>query len=82
MRLSTRHILDKAFTGAGLFSIALMAAAILIIIVPIFLRGVGSFWFVGTVEHRKLLMDRFGRGDEELLAVADRGDGLVVVRSQ
>ena len=68
MRLSTRHILDKAFTGTGLFSIALMAAAILIIIVPIFLRGVGSFCFVGTVEHRKLLMDRFGRGDEDKLS--------------
>jgi phosphate transport system permease protein len=68
MRLSTRHILDKAFTGTGLLSIALMVAAILVILIPIFLRGVGSFWFVGTVEHRQLLMDRFGRGNEQSLA--------------
>ena len=68
MRLSTRHILDKAFTGTGLLSIGLMAAAILVILIPIFLRGVGSFWFVGTVEHRQLLMDRFGRGNEQSLA--------------
>jgi phosphate transport system permease protein len=68
MQIRTRKILDRAFTGAGIFSILLMAAALLVVLVPIVQKGVGAFWFVGTVEHRKLSMDRFERGNSERLA--------------
>ena len=46
-------------------SIAIMAAALLVILVPIFVRGAGAFVFEGTVEHRRLLLERFERGDRD-----------------
>ncbi|MGQ9662711.1 MAG: phosphate ABC transporter permease PstA [Kiritimatiellia bacterium] len=62
MRLQTRKIVDRAFAGSGVLSIVLMAAALLILLGPIFVRGVGAIFFTGTVEHRRFLLERFGRG--------------------
>ena len=62
MRLGTRKLLDKAFSGMGLFSIALIAASLLVILLPILVRGAGAFWFRGTVEFRHLMFDKFERG--------------------
>jgi len=67
MRLATRKLLDRSFSGLGLMAITLMAAALLVILVPIFVRGVGAYVFQGTVEHRKLLFDEFHRGDPDAL---------------
>ena len=67
MRLSTRKLLDKSFTGLGAVSIVIMAASILIILVPIFWQGVQAYVFRGTVEHRELMLERFGRGDPHAL---------------
>ena len=63
MRLATRKLLDRSFSGVGLLAIALMGAAALVILVPIFKRGAGAYVFRGTVEHRRLLMEKFGQGD-------------------
>ncbi len=63
MRLSTRKLLDRSFSGLGVFSIALMAAALVILLGPIFVRGVRAFVFRGTVEYRHVMLDKFGRGD-------------------
>lgn len=63
MQLGTRKLFDRAFTGIGLFSILLMTAALLVFLVPITLRGARAFWFRGTIEYRKLVLDHFGRGD-------------------
>lgn len=68
MRLSTRKMLDRAFSGAGLFAILLMVAALVAILAPIFKRGAGALVFRATVEHRRQMMELFGRGDEEALA--------------
>lgn len=67
VRTDTRRMLDRAFTGAGVLSIALLVGALLFILVPLVVRGVGAVVFKGTVEHRRVLMDRFGRGDKEKL---------------
>lgn len=67
MRLGTRKLLDRSFTATGLFSIALMAGALLLLLAPIAVRGVGAFVFRGTVEHRRLLLDKMQRGDAETL---------------
>ena len=37
------------------------------LVVPIFKRGAGAFLFRGTVEHRRLLMERFERGNEDVI---------------
>jgi len=63
MRLATRKLLDRAFSGLGLMAITLMAAALLVILAPIFVRGTGAYVFEGTIEHRQLLFDEFHRGD-------------------
>jgi len=63
VRLSTRKLLDRAFSGMGIFSIVLMAASVLVILVPVFLKGTGAFVFRATSEHRRLMVERFGHGD-------------------
>ncbi len=63
MRLSTRKLLDKSFSALGLISIMLMALSLVIILAPIVVRGAGAFVFRGTVEHRRLMHERFERGD-------------------
>ena len=68
MRLSTRKLLDRAFSSVGVFAIILMALALAAILIPIFSRGAGAFVFRGTIEHRKQMLDLFGRGDEAALA--------------
>ncbi len=63
MRLETRKILDRAFSASGVLAIALMAAALLLLLTPIFMRGAGAVFFTGTVEHRRLMLEKFERGD-------------------
>ena len=63
MQLATRKLLDKAFSVLGLISIAIMAAALLLILVPITWRGSKAFIFKGTIEHRRVMMEQFNRGN-------------------
>ena len=67
MDLGTRKILDRSFTAVGITSILLMAAALLVVIVPIFSGGIGAIFFKGTIEHRKLQYNEFGNGDKEVM---------------
>ncbi len=63
MKLSTRKLLDKSFTGYGIFAIILMACALLLIIVPIATKGIQAFIFRGTIEYRKLRLEKFEEGN-------------------
>jgi len=45
------------------FSILLMAAALIVLLAPIVVRGWGAIFFTGTIEHRKLMLERFERGN-------------------
>jgi phosphate transport system permease protein len=63
MRIGTRKILDRSFTVLGGFSIGLMTLALIVILAPMFVRGWSAFWFQGTIEHRRLLLEKFERGD-------------------
>jgi len=65
MTLQTRKLLDRAFTGSGALAITLMAAALLILLAPMFIRGAGAIFFTATVEHRRLMLEKFERGDRE-----------------
>jgi len=56
-------MLDKSFSIIGVIAILLMAVALVILLAPIFARGIGAFAFKGTVEHRRMILDKFGRGD-------------------
>lgn len=65
MRRQTRDILNKAFSGMGLFSILIMALALVVILYPIISKGVGAYVFRGTVEFRKAMLDQFDRGNPD-----------------
>ena len=63
LRLGTRKLLDHSFTGMGVISIALLTAALLILLAPMCIRGVGAYVFQGTVEFRRVLLEKFERGN-------------------
>ena len=63
MRMTTRRLLDRLFTGSGFLAIAVMAGFLLLVLVPIFQRGAGAYFFNGTIEHRRFILEHFGRGD-------------------
>jgi len=65
MRLETRKLLDKAFSGLGLIAIAVMAIALLLILTPIVWRGSRAFVFKGTIEHRRVMLEQFERGNSQ-----------------
>jgi phosphate transport system permease protein len=63
MRLGTRKLIDRGMTALGIGSIVLLAAALLVFLTPIVVRGLGAFVFRGTIEYRQLTLEKFGRGD-------------------
>ena len=65
MRLETRKVLDKAFSGLGLIAIAVMGIALILILTPIVWRGSKAFVFRGTIEHRRVMLEQFDRGNAE-----------------
>ncbi len=65
MRLETRKLLDKAFSGLGLIAIGVMAMALLLILTPIVVRGSKAFVFKGTIEHRRVMLEQFDRGNTD-----------------
>ena len=67
LRLGTRKLLDRSFTGMGVLSIALLTAALLILLAPMCVRGIGAYVFRGTVEFRRVLLEKFQRGDRDEL---------------
>ncbi|MCK4297565.1 MAG: hypothetical protein KAX28_13030, partial [Candidatus Marinimicrobia bacterium] len=64
MQLQTRKLLDKSFTGLNLFSAFLLISALIIVLGPIFFKGIGAFVFKGTIEYRRMIFDQFGRGNK------------------
>jgi phosphate transport system permease protein len=64
MRLRTRKLLNHALTACGYLAVAVMAFFLLWVLVPVFARGAGAYVFRGTVEHRRMMLGEFGRGDE------------------
>ncbi|TLU83072.1 MAG: phosphate ABC transporter permease PstA [Chlorobium sp.] len=63
MNLRTRKLLDRSFTALGFGSLVVMALALLVVIVPIAVKGIGAVFFTGTIEHRKMLSAEFHTGD-------------------
>lgn len=73
MRLETRQLLDKCFSGIGMFSIFLMGTALVAILAPMLFKGLDAFVFKGTVEYRRLMMEQFDRGNAAVLNAEIRG---------
>ena len=67
LRLGTRKLLDRSFTGLGMLSTALLTAALLILLAPMCLRGIGAYVFQGTVEFRRVALEKFHRGNRDTI---------------
>jgi len=63
VRLETRRLLDRSFAGTGVLAIVLMTAALVILLAPMFVRGFGAIVFTATVEQRRLMLEKFDRGN-------------------
>jgi len=63
-----RRLLDRSFSGLGMVSIGLLAASLLVILAPMILKGLEAYLFRGTIEHRQLMHEQYGRGSSERLA--------------
>ena len=68
MRMTTRKLMDRAFTAAACFAVGLMVLFLLFVLGPIIGKGAGAYVFTGTVEHRRMMIDQFGRGDDARVA--------------
>lgn len=62
MKLKSRQLLDRSFSGLGFFSIFLLTASLIVVLGPIFVRGIGAFVFKGTIEFRRLNYEQLNRG--------------------
>ena len=65
MELKTRKVLDRSFSSFGVIAIILMGISLVILLAPIFIRGIGAIFFTGTIEFRKLQLEKFERGSRE-----------------
>ncbi|MDT8390572.1 MAG: phosphate ABC transporter permease PstA [Lentisphaeria bacterium] len=63
MRLETRHLLDRSFSGLGFVAIFFMAASLVVILLPIIVKGLSAYLFTGTIEFREAMNDQFDHGD-------------------
>jgi phosphate ABC transporter permease protein PstC/phosphate ABC transporter permease subunit PstA len=63
VRMALRRGIDRGFTSVAYLSVALIMAALLVILVPIFSKGAQAVVFEETWEHREYLWKEQDRGD-------------------
>jgi phosphate transport system permease protein len=68
MKLESRKLFDRSLTGISIMAVILMTLSLLVLLAPIFARGLGAFIFRATSEHRRMILEQFGRGGEEDVA--------------
>jgi phosphate transport system permease protein len=72
MNLGTRKLFDRSLTGFSVMAIILMTLSLLVLLGPIFSRGLGAFFFRATSEHRRLMLEQFNRGNPQAVAAETR----------
>ena len=63
MDLRSRKLFDRSLSGVSMMAVALMSLALLVLLAPIFARGLGAFFFRATSEFRRLNLEQFNRGN-------------------
>ena len=69
MDLRTRKILDRAFSGLSATSIVFLAAALMLVLTPMLIRGARAYIYRSTVEDRQLMLELFQRGNPEKISM-------------
>ena len=72
MDLQARKLFDRSLTGISVMAVILMVLALLVLLAPIFSRGLGAFFFRGTSEHRRFALEQFDRGNPQEIAAENR----------
>ncbi len=72
MDLQARKLFDRSLTGISIMAVILMVLALLVLLAPIFSRGLGAFIFRGTSEFRRLSLEQFNRGNAQAVAAESR----------
>ncbi len=72
MNLGSRKLFDRSLTGISIMAVVLMALSLLVLLGPIFSRGLGAFLFRATCEHRRLVLEQFNRGNPDEIAAESR----------
>lgn len=67
MRLRIRQTWNHLFTLFSAGSVVLLAAALLVFLIPMIRKGAKAVVFRGTVEFRKMQVEQFDRGNTEAL---------------
>ncbi len=67
MNIKSRNILNHSFTGFSVFAVLIMVLSLIALLGPIILRGANAYIFKATIEHEKVLMNLFGRGNKNAL---------------
>jgi phosphate transport system permease protein len=49
-------------------AVGLMVLFLLFVLTPLFVKGAGAYVFMGTIEHRRLMVNQFSRGDDRRVA--------------
>lgn len=60
---SSRMLVDRAVRVASVGGGAVVLLVFLLILLPLLVAGSGAFVFRGTIEHRRMLLEVFERGD-------------------
>ena len=72
MNLGSRKLFDRSLTGISIMAVILMALSLLLLLGPIFVRGLDAFFFRATSEHRRLMLEQFNYGDSKKIAAESR----------
>lgn len=63
MSIRSRLAANNAFTLLALFSVLIVVTSLVVLLLPMFWRGVGAVAFRGTVEFREMQLREYSRGD-------------------
>jgi phosphate transport system permease protein len=72
MNLQSRKLFDRSLTGVSVIAVVLMGLALLVLLAPIFSRGMGAFIFRATSEFRRFNLEQFNRGHAGRIAAEIR----------
>ncbi|MGL4854312.1 MAG: phosphate ABC transporter permease PstA [Lentisphaeria bacterium] len=63
MKIKTRNLLNSSFTGMSMCSVALMAVVLIVILLPVVIKGSQAYLFRATSEFRRFQFDKYERGN-------------------
>jgi len=62
--MGLRKFWNHVFSGSAYCAVLFMAGFLVLVIGPVFVKGIGAYVFKGTIENRRLMLEQFGRGDK------------------